>query len=77
MPPKRSQYNNLQHNLWNAALMLQNFHINSPYGRLGEHLPHSRWEAYVEKFQYNQEFGSNRAMRAAYARARQWGPAVL
>jgi hypothetical protein len=57
MPPKRSQYNILPHTLWNVALMLQNFHINSPYGRLGEHPPQGRWEGYVEKFQYNKSLG--------------------
>ena len=59
MPPKRSKYNIVQHNLWNAALMLQNFHLNSPYGRLGEHPAQGRWEDYVENFQYNQAFGSS------------------
>jgi hypothetical protein len=57
MPAKRSQYNILPHNLGNAALMLQNFHINSHYGRLGEHPPRGRWEDYVENFQYNQALG--------------------
>jgi hypothetical protein len=57
MPPKRSQYHILPHHHWNAALMLQHCHINSPYGRLGEHPPQGRWEEYVENFQYNQKFG--------------------
>jgi hypothetical protein len=57
MPPKRSQYHILPHHHWNAALMRQHCHINSPYGRLGEHPPQGRWEEYVENFQYNQKFG--------------------
>jgi hypothetical protein len=50
-------YNIPQHNLRNEALMLRDFHINSPYGRLGKHPPQGRWEGYVENFQYNQAFG--------------------
>jgi hypothetical protein len=51
-------YNIVPHNIRNDAIMLQDFHINSPYGRLGKHPPQGRWEGYVEKFQYNQELGS-------------------
>jgi hypothetical protein len=50
-------YNIPQHNLRNEALMLRDFHINSPYGRLGKHPPQGRWEGYVENFQYNQALG--------------------
>jgi hypothetical protein len=39
------------------AIMLKNFHINSPNGRLAPHLAHGRWEGYVETFPYNQELG--------------------
>jgi GNAT superfamily N-acetyltransferase len=34
--------------------MLHDFHLNRPYGRLGEHSLQGRWEGYVENFQYNQ-----------------------
>ncbi len=50
-------YNIVPHNIRNEAIMLQDFHINSPYGRLDKHPPQGRWEGYVEKFQYNQELG--------------------
>jgi hypothetical protein len=50
-------YNILQHNLRNEALTLQDFHINSPYGRLGKHPPQGRWEGDVENFQYHLAFG--------------------
>jgi hypothetical protein len=50
-------YNIPQHNLRNEALMQRDFHINSPYGRLGKHSPQGRWEGYVENFQYNQALG--------------------
>jgi hypothetical protein len=38
-------------------MMLQDFHRNSPYGRVGKHPPQGRWEGDVENFQYNQAFG--------------------
>jgi hypothetical protein len=41
-------YNIVQHNIRNEAIMLQDFHINSPDGRLGKHPPQGRWEGYVE-----------------------------
>jgi hypothetical protein len=33
MPPKRSRYNIVQDNLRNEAIMLQDVHIHSPWGR--------------------------------------------
>jgi hypothetical protein len=48
----------LQQNLRNEAMMLQDFHINRPYERLGKHSPQGRWEGDVENFQYNQVFGA-------------------
>jgi hypothetical protein len=50
-------YNILQQNLRNEAIMLQDFHINRPYGRLGKHPPQGRWEGDVENFQYTQALG--------------------
>jgi hypothetical protein len=44
MPPKRSTYYLLQYHLWSTTLMLQDFQINSPYGRFGEHPPQGRWK---------------------------------
>jgi hypothetical protein len=47
MPPMGSKSTILQHNIWMAALMLQNLHINSFHGGLGKHRPQGRWEGYV------------------------------
>jgi hypothetical protein len=46
--------NILPHKIRNEAIMLQDFHRNSPDGRLGTHPPQGRWEGYVETFQYTQ-----------------------
>ena len=51
-------YNIPQHNIWNEAIMLRDFHINRPYEWLGEHSPQGCWEGYVESFQYNQAFAA-------------------
>jgi hypothetical protein len=50
-------YNILQQNIRNEAMMLQDFHINRPYGRWGKHPPQGRWEGDVENFPYNQALG--------------------
>ncbi len=50
--------NIVQHNIRNEAMMLQDFQRNSPDGRFRKHPPQGHWEGYVEKFQYNQEFGT-------------------
>jgi len=57
MPAKHSKYNILQHYLWNTALLRQNFHINSPYGRRDEHPLQGGCKEYVKNVQYNQAFG--------------------
>jgi hypothetical protein len=54
-------YNILQQNIRDETIMLQDFHINRPYGRLGKHPPQGRWEGYVENFQYNQALNETAA----------------
>jgi hypothetical protein len=51
-------YNIVQNHIRNEAIMLQDFHRNSPDGRLGKHPLQGRWEGYMETFQYNQELGA-------------------